>query len=277
MAGETAPDNSLIVISSPDAFVLGVLSSSTHAVWALAAGSRLGIDGTPRYNKGPCFEAFPFPDPPRNLQQAIAEVAERIDRHRKEALARSAKVGMTVMYNIVEKLRAGGSLTAAEREVHTLAACGTLRDLHDDLDRLVAKAYGWSWPEPPALVLERLVALHDQRVREEQAGRVQWLRPAYQLPRFARGDARSAPELALPAAMAPDPVAMATGWPGDAVGQIFLLREMAGLGPLTVDEAVRRLTGAPRAIVLRHLETLANLGEVLELEGGRYGVALAVV
>ncbi|MEJ7812008.1 MAG: hypothetical protein WKG32_16465 [Gemmatimonadaceae bacterium] len=50
---------------------------------------------------------------------------------------------MTGMYNVVEKLRSGDALTAKEKAVHELAACGVLRDLHDELDRLVAGAYGW--------------------------------------------------------------------------------------------------------------------------------------
>ena len=53
--------------------------SQSHAISALAAGSRLGIDGTPRYNKGPCFEAFPFPDASPQLRTKIATLAERID------------------------------------------------------------------------------------------------------------------------------------------------------------------------------------------------------
>jgi hypothetical protein len=182
----TAPDNSLIVVPSASAFVLGVLSSIQHATWALAAGSRLGIDGTPRYNKGTCFEAYPFPDPSPGLREKIAAIAERIDAHRKEALARSEKVGMTLIYNVVEKLRSGAELTKVEREVHRLAACGTLRDLHDELDRLVAEAYGWSWPESPTAILDHLVELHDRRLEEESAGNVRWLRPEYQRSRFAK-------------------------------------------------------------------------------------------
>ncbi|MFS8069823.1 MAG: type IIL restriction-modification enzyme MmeI, partial [Byssovorax sp.] len=185
-SGNMAPDNSLIAIAIDDAFVLGVLSSAIHAIWALAAGSRLGIDGTPRYNKGPCFEAFPFPEPAAFLRAKIAELAEQIDAHRRAALARDEKIGMTLMYNVIDRLRSGEALTKAEREVHELAACGTLRDLHDELDRRVAEAYGWTWPEAPAVILERLVTLHDLRIQEEGAGTVRWLRPEYQIARFAK-------------------------------------------------------------------------------------------
>jgi hypothetical protein len=44
---------------------------------------------------------------------------------------------------------------------------------------------------------------------------------------------------------------------------------------VTINEAIRRISGAPRAIVECHLETLAILGEVRPLEGGRYAAVLA--
>jgi hypothetical protein len=277
----TAPDHMLIAVASDDPFVLGVLSSSIHAAWALAAGSRLGIDATPRYNKGPCFEAFPFPDPSAALRQRIGALAERIDTLRKDALARDERVTMTAMYHIIEKLRNSEALSPKEREIHKLAAGGTLRDLHDQLDSAVAEAYGWSWPEPTALILERLVALHDRRVEEEAAGTVRWLRPEYQRPRLGgESEAQTwAPTLELPDAPSVAATPAATTpipWPADAIGQITVLRSMAAMTPLSIEEAVHRLVGAKREIVHRHLETLAMLGEVRDVGGGRYAVAAGV-
>lgn len=274
-----AADNAVVCIGSADGFILGVLSSSIHAMWAIAAGSRLGIDGTPRYNKGPCFEAFPFPDPTPTLRAKIRDVAERIDRHRKEALARSEKVGVTVMYNVVDRLRAGAPLTKSEQDVHRLAACGVLRDLHDELDHLVASAYGWSWPEPSALILERLVALHDARLDEERLGIVRWLRPDYQKPRFdTESTTGAALGLDLPTAdgFAPPAESSLPAWPSNAVGQITALRQVASESPISVDAALKLFTGAKRDLIERHLETLAILGEVQRLEDGRYA-AFAMV
>jgi hypothetical protein len=279
LPGSFAPDNSLIVVADDDAFLLGVLGSTIHAVWAAAAGSRLGIDGTPRYNKGPCFEAFPFPDPLPELRERIAAVAEQIDAHRKAAMARGDVVGMTAMYNVIDKLRSGATLTKTEQEVHRLAACGVLRDLHHDLDLLVAESYGWSWPEPPALIIERLVALHDARIDEEARGVVRWLRPDYQRPRFGsavKGDAEVDMSDAAPSASAPS-VASTVPWPGDAIGQITVLRGMAAVTPVSVDDAMQRISGARRDIVRRHLETLALLGEVRTTTDGRYAIAASVV
>lgn len=273
LSSGVAPDNSLIAIASADSAHLGVLSSSIHATWALAAGSRLGIDGTPRCNKGPCFEAFPFPEPTLAVRAQIAEIAERIDKHRKDALTRNENIGMTAMYNVIDRLRTGEPLSDAEREVHRLAACGTLRDLHDELDRTVAEAYGWAWPEPATVILERLVALHDARVEEEKAGRIRWLRPEYQVTRFApRGAVATTRELV---SAGDTRSAELPAWPTDAVGQITALRQLAATSPVSVDDAVKQFSGAPRAIVARHLETLAILGEVHELGDGRFGVAVA--
>jgi hypothetical protein len=265
-----AATHSLVCIGLEDAYSLGVLSSAIHAMWALAAGSRLGIDGTPRYNKGACFEAFPFPEPTPKLRAAIAALAERIDAHRKAALTRGEKVGMTIMYNVVDRLRSGEALSKAEREVHELAACGTLRDLHDELDRLVAEAYGWTWPEPLAVILDRLVTLHDLRIEEERGGPVRWLRPDYQVARFGKmqtesdttpTDEAGAP-LAVPLARVP--------WPGDAIGQITALRALTAARSVTVDEAASHFAGARRDLIERHLETLAILGEVHVVGDGLY-------
>jgi hypothetical protein len=268
---EVAPDHMIIAIASADPFVLGVLSSQVHVTWALAAGARLGIDATPRYNKGPCLEAFPFPACSEAQRRAIGALAERIDAHRRAALARDESVTMTVMYHVVEKLRSGAALSAKERAVHEAAACGTLRALHDELDAAVAAAYGWSWPEASAVVLERLVALHDVRVAEERSGMVRWLRPEYQTGRLADASTGRAigrePEEAASgstAQLAP------ASWPADAVNQILALQQLANGRTISVDDACASYPGAPRGIVARHLETLALLGELHGSADGRY-------
>jgi hypothetical protein len=240
----------------------------------------MGVRDTPRYNKGPCFEAFPFPNANPEQRRRIASLAEQIDAHRRDAQERDSGATMTAIYHVVEKLRAGTTLSPSDRRIHDVAACSVLSELHDQLDAVVAEAYGWSWPEPPALILERLVALHDRRVEEETAGTIRWLRPEYQLPRFGgAADAASvAPTLDLPATPATvtgaGAVVAQTPWPSDAIGQITVLRSMAAMTPLSIEEAVQRLVGAKRDIVHRHLETLAMLGEVRDVGGGRYAVTV---
>ena len=274
---DVAPDEKLVAIASSESWVLGVLSSTIHAAWAAAAGTRLGVGNDLTYNNSRCFDAFPFPNATLSQRNAIGDLAERIDAHRMRAL-RDERVTMTTLYNVIAKLRAGEHLTAKERTVHEVAACGVLADLHDALDRAVAEAYGWSWPEPTALILERLVALHDRRGEEEAAGTVRWLRPEYQAKVYDAGVDAAAPTLELPEVPNASRDAVETlAWPGDAVGQITVLRSMAALTPLSIEDAVRRLTGAKKEIVYRHLETLSMLGELRDLGGGRYAVAASVV
>jgi hypothetical protein len=224
------------------------------------------------YVKSACFDPFPFPDSPKHLRERIGLVAEALDQHRKDAIARDERVTMTGMYNVVEKLRSGEKLTDKERAVHEIAACHSLLDLHDELDRLVAEAYGWPWPMEREEVLERLVALHDERVEEEKRGIVRWLRPEYQVPRFGSGaQAAAEPALDLPeepaAAAAPEEK---RPWPAGAVEQIGAAKACVAAAPATPAEVADTFAGAPVQLVARHLETLAMVGEVRLLPDGRY-------
>jgi hypothetical protein len=272
--GRVAPDNAVVCVGSDDAFVLGVLSSTTHVTWALAAGGRMGVRDTPRYNKGLCFDPFPFPDPPSELREHIGMAAEHIEQHRARALAADPDVTLMKMYDVVDALRGGRALSAAQQRVHSVAACGVLRDLHDTLDDDVAKAYGWSWPEPPALILERLVALHDERLREEQSGRVRWLRPDYQIPRFGRGAVEG--RLDLPESDVAPAASALLVWPTSAVEQITAVKGLVVAGVTSPAEIASRFVGAKLALVERHLETLAILGELRTVADGRYAAVASV-
>lgn len=243
--------------------------------WARSAGTRLGVGNDERYNNPRCFDAFAFSDPPADRRSVIAAVAEHLDAHRKSAIARDERVTMTGMYNVVAKLRSGEALTPKERAIHELAACGVLRDIHDELDALVAEAYGWPWPMSDAEILDRLVALHDVRVEEESRGIIRWLRPEFQAP----GQTIAAPpaELALASDAPSDTVAAdaVLPWPAEAVEQIGALKRLTSASAVSVDDATARFNGAKREIVARHLETLAILGEVRVLADGLYGASAA--
>src|SRR5690606_38781586 len=108
------PDNMLIAIATDDAYHLGVLSSRIHVTWALAAGGRLGVGNDPRYNKSVCLDPFPFPDATPEQQERIRKLGESLDAHRKARLEAHAKLTMTDLYNVLEKLRAGEPLTKKE-------------------------------------------------------------------------------------------------------------------------------------------------------------------
>jgi hypothetical protein len=218
---DIAPDNMLVCVAIDDAYTLGVLSSSVHVAWSLAAGGTL--EDRPRYNKTRCFETFPFPTPTPEQQARIRDLAEQLDAHRKRQQAQHATLTLTGMYNVLSKIRSGEPLTAKDKTIHEQGLVSVLQTLHDELDAAVLEAYGWadlstvipahlkgaSCPAPagiqaasdstpgsalPSLagagatvslseeILTRLVALNSERAREEAKGQIRWLRPAYQNP-----------------------------------------------------------------------------------------------
>ena len=229
------------------------------------------------YSKSVCFDPLPFPESTPDLRSTSGSAAESIDGHRKAALKRDERVTITGMYNVVEKLRSGEALTPKERAIHETAARGVLKDLHDELDRLVAEAYGWPWPMEKEEILERLVKLHDERVEEEKRGLIRWLRPDYQVPRFApEGQANA---LDLPESETKAPVATAAEkvpWPGTAVEQLGAISGLIARGPVTVDSAIGAFSGADRKLVQRHVETLALMGEASVEGAGNYAKAMRV-
>ncbi len=203
------PDNMLIAIASDDAVWLGVLSSQVHVEWALAAGGRLGVGNDPRYNKSRCFEPFPFPHEDTGLTPAlttrIRDLAEQLDAHRKARQAAHDTVTLTGLYNVLDKLRRGETLTAKDKTLHEQGLVSVLQCLHDELDAAVLQAYGWAdlgpvpWADEAArnawteTLLERLVALNARRAAEEAAGTVRWLRPEFQDPARRAAAARTEP------------------------------------------------------------------------------------
>lgn len=269
---DVAAEHSVVCIALDDAYFLGVLSSSIHVAWSLVAGGTL--EDRPRYQKALCFDPFPFPEPDPETRSLIRDCAERIEQHRTEAMERDDSVTITGMYNVVEALRAGRELSAREQAIHRVAACGTLRDLHDELDSLVARAYGWEWPLDRDEILARLVALHATRVAEEEAGVVRWLRPEFQGPRF--GIETDAVEPDLPEEAEEEPIAQSIPWPASTIEQIAALQTLLAKGACSVEEAAGRFTGGRRAIIARHLETLSLMGEVrLGPDGAYHAVSAA--
>ena len=107
---------------------------------------------------------------------------------------------------------------------------------------------------------------------------MRWLRPEYQVPRFG-GEAKAGgepAELAMPVGAAAAVPAEKPAWPATVIAQIAVLKALAEQeGPLSAEQAAARFAGAKREIVSRHLETLAIMGEVQQMEGGRYA-AVAV-
>jgi hypothetical protein len=187
--GEILPDNRLVVIASDDAFHLGILQWAGHIDWALKAGGTL--EDRPSYSKSLVFDPFSFPDATPEQRATIAEFAEELDATRKAALAETDKLTMTELYNLREKLRSGAPMDEKEQRRATKARAAIVDRLHEQLDQEVADAYGWGeeWKAGtlgPSEIVARLVALNHERAAEEKAGKVRWLRPDYQEPRFGK-------------------------------------------------------------------------------------------
>jgi hypothetical protein len=195
------PDHKLYAICCDDPFVLGVLSSSLHALWSLRAGGTL--EDRPTWTNTTTFLPFPFPHDDTAALAAsrarVGDLAEQLDAHRKARQAAHEYVTLTGLYNVLDKLRREQPLTAADKTLHEHGLVSVLRALHDELDAAVLDAYGWSdlgpvpWTDEAArsawteTLLERLVALNAKRAAEEAQGTVRWLRPEFQNPQLAAG------------------------------------------------------------------------------------------
>ncbi len=267
---EVLPDQGLIAIASDDLFHMGILSSKIHVSWALSAGGRLGVGNDPRYNNSVCFESFPFPDAEANLADRIRRVVGEIEERRQAAQSCGPPVTMTGIHNVLEKLLRAEPLTPTERKIHDLAACGVILDLHKELDALVAEAYGWPGAVDREEILTRLVELHAQRVEEEKGGKVRWLRPDYQIPRFGEDIEAEDPGLHLEQEPADSVEIERVPWPSTTIEQIAALQRILSRTPSTLDEAAEALTGARKDLVSRHLETLVLMGEAWVDPSGVY-------
>ena len=141
--GSSVPDAMVYAIASDDAYILGVLSSRIHALWAKSAGGTL--EDRPRYNSNATFLPFPFPALGEGkLKTHIRDLGERLDAHRKRQQALHPDLTLTGLYNVLEKLRTGEALTPKDRDIHDKGLVTLLKQIHDDLDTAVLEAFGWT-------------------------------------------------------------------------------------------------------------------------------------
>ena len=186
------PDHMVVAIASDDTFHLGVLASRIHSkIWMPANAASLGVYiGDVRYTKSRCFDPFPFPAANNIQKHSIRVIAEDLDAHRKRVLTEHPHLTMTGLYNVLEDLRAGvrpDDFDARHRAIFDDGLVLILKELHERLDAVVFDAYGWAADLTDAQILTRLVALNATRAEEERRGEIRWLRPDFQIPRFAKG------------------------------------------------------------------------------------------
>ena len=147
LSTEMLPSNLVIAVASDDDYMIGVLSSSVHELWARQVGSQLreaGSGGT--YTPTTCFETFPFPRPTEEQREAIGAIAAELNQLREGWLNPDG-------------------VSAAELKRRTLTNLYNQRptwldNIHARLDGAVADAYGWPADLAGGEILERLLALN---------------------------------------------------------------------------------------------------------------------
>ncbi len=153
------PSNLIITIASDNDYMLGVLSSTIHELWARQVGSQLReSESGGTYTPTTCFETFPFPTPADEQRAAIATAAAELNGLRENWL------------NPVD-LFGGPALTADQLRRRTLTNLYNdyptwLANAHRRLDLAVVDAYGWPTDLADGELLERLLALNLERAAE---------------------------------------------------------------------------------------------------------------
>ncbi len=125
---DVVPSDQLVVFAFDGHAAFAVLSSRVHALFARRLASSFG-DGL-RYTPSDCFETFPFP---RAFERdvALGRIGRRYERTRAKLLVETGE-GLTAFYGRFHDPRVTDSRIAA------------IRALHDEMDRAVLAAYGWS-------------------------------------------------------------------------------------------------------------------------------------
>ncbi|MDP3401225.1 MAG: hypothetical protein Q8R97_08910 [Brevundimonas sp.] len=129
------------------------------------------------------------------------------------------------------------------------------------------------------IILERLVALNAERAKEEAAGHVRWLRPDYQIPRFARGAAAKSGELDLGATVVALDKAL-PAFPKDKGEQVMAIRAVLQASGRPMDAAAvsRAFKGGGKKIeqrVVQALATLVRYGDATPLPAGTFAARRA--
>ncbi|HEY5056851.1 MAG TPA: type IIL restriction-modification enzyme MmeI [Acidobacteriaceae bacterium] len=156
----TVPDSALAVVARDDEYMLGILSSRAHEIWARAQGTQVrDVESGFRYTPESCFDTFPFPWPPGKedqsgpLVQAIATAASELVRQRDEWLNPPGADEDELKQRTLTKLynrRAAGEMT-------------WLDNAHRTLDAAVFAAYGWPADLSRDEILSRLLDLNRAR------------------------------------------------------------------------------------------------------------------
>ncbi|WP_253188461.1 DNA methyltransferase [Leptolyngbya sp. 'hensonii'] len=120
--------NTLNVFALDSNLSFSILQSNIHSVWAWFFGSSMKDDL--RYTPTDCFQTFPFPEKWED-DPTLEEIGKTYYEYRADLMVRNNQ-GLTDTYNRFHD--------PDEREADILK----LRELHEQMDRAVLDAYGWS-------------------------------------------------------------------------------------------------------------------------------------
>ena len=267
---EVLADQKIRIIASPDADVFAVLTSRIHEAFSLARCNWQGYGNDPVYTHSNCFNPFPFPTPTDTQKTHLRHLGEQLDAHRKAQQAAHPKLTLTAMYNVLEKLRAKQRIEGKDRQIYDQGLIGILRDLHDQIDTVVAGAYGWPVDLSDDDILHRLVDLNRERAAEEARGHIRWLRPDYQNP---AGHAAAAKAEQGAMDLGPAVTTAKTPWPKTLPEQIAAVRAaLTDLGTATPEQVARQFARARASSVQPLLQSLTALGQAQIIEGGRFAI-----
>ena len=120
-------DDKLVVFAKNSYATQAILSSSLHQCWAIKYGTTR--TGDPTYTPTTVFETFPRPE----SSEALDAIGRTLDTERREIMLRRS-LGLTRLYNLVND---PGLARDTDLDVDRM------REIHRELDRIVAAAYGW--------------------------------------------------------------------------------------------------------------------------------------
>jgi hypothetical protein len=160
-------DQRLVVCALETFSEFCIVNCSFHYWWCIFYGSTLRTDAT--YTPTTCFEPFPFPE----VLDRLEDIGRRYYQHR-QSVMQSRQEGLTQTYN-----RFHDPEETSTDIIH-------LRELHVEMDKAVASAYGWTelnlghnfheTKQGPRFtisesarreVLDRLLRLNHERYEEE--------------------------------------------------------------------------------------------------------------
>jgi hypothetical protein len=140
VSSKTVFSEALVVFAFDDYASFAILQSRIHESWARFLSSSMKDDL--RYSQSDAFETFPFPMT-RSLGNAGAQVGEAYFGLRAR-LMHANNEGMTATYNRFHDPDHDGTGVEGRDPRDVIRDIETLRTLHDEMDRAVLDAYGWT-------------------------------------------------------------------------------------------------------------------------------------